>query len=137
MSSRWNGRGRSLADIRSEAQDAGVHINRLDPLNTWSRRWVSDNMDEASTLKTATTAHEFFRLCEGLGCTNASLNAMFPRGSMSIDEMTEDFVKTCQHGAQHGVSIDLEFVPLWGLPSLEMAWAVVEAADQSNEDAAL
>jgi len=124
--------GRTLADIRAEAADAGVSINRLDPLNTWSRRWVSDNMDDAYTLKTATTAHEFFRLCEGLGCTNASLNAMFPLGSMTIEAMTEDFITTCRHGTQHGVSIDLEFVPLWGLPSLEMAWAVVSAADQPN-----
>ena len=35
-------------------------------------------------------------------------------------------------GAEHGVNIDLEFVPLWGLPSLEMAWNVVRDADQNN-----
>jgi sugar phosphate isomerase/epimerase len=124
--------GRTLADIRSEAADQGVQINRMDPLNTWSRRWVSDNMPDAYTLKTATTAYEFFRICEGLGCTHASLNAMFPLGSMSHDEITEDYIATCKLGAEHGVNIDLEFVPLWGLPSLEMAWNVVRDADQHN-----
>jgi sugar phosphate isomerase/epimerase len=106
--------GRTLADIRSQAADHGVRIDRMDPLNTWSRRWVSDNMPDSYTLKTATTAHEFFRICEGLGCTHASLNAMFPLNSMSHEEITEDFITTCKYGADHGVNIDLEFVPLWG-----------------------
>ena len=124
--------GRTLADIGSQAADHGVRIDRMDPLNTWSRRWVSDNMPDSYTLKTATTAHEFFRICEGLGCTHASLNAMFPLNSMSHEEITEDFITTCKYGADHGVNIDLEFVPLWGLPSLEMAWKVVRDADQPN-----
>ena len=124
--------GLSLSDIRAKAADAGVTISRLDPLNTWSRRWVSDNMDDSYTLKTATTAREFFRLCEGVGSTKASLNAMFPLDSMTLEEITEDFIATCKHGAEYGVSIDLEFVPLWGLPSLEMAWQVVRDADQPN-----
>ncbi len=124
--------GRTLADIKAQAEDQGVRIDRMDPLNTWSRRWVSDNMPDAYTLKTATTAHEFFRICEGLGCTHASLNAMFPLSSMSHEEITEDYIATCKHGAEHGVNIDLEFVPLWGLPSLETAWNVVRDADQKN-----
>ena len=32
--------GRALAEIRSQAADQGVRIDRMDPLNTWSRRWV-------------------------------------------------------------------------------------------------
>lgn len=124
--------GQSLSDIRSRAADAGVTISRLDPLNTWSRRWVSDNMDDAYTLKTATTAREFFRLCEGIGATKASLNAMFPLNSMTMQEITEDFAATCRHGAEFGVTIDLEPVPLWGLPSLEMAWQVVRDAGEPN-----
>ena len=43
--------GRTLADIRSQAADHGVRIDRMDPLNTWSRRWVSDNMPDSYTLK--------------------------------------------------------------------------------------
>ena len=122
----------SLANIRARAADAGVTISRLDPLNTWSRHWVSDNMDDSYTLKTATTAREFYRLCAGIGATKASLNAMFPLGSMTIGEMTEDFAATCRYAADFCVTIDLEHVPLWGMPTLEMAWQVVRDAGQPN-----
>lgn len=122
----------SLRKIRAQADEFGIVINRLDPLVTWSRVWLPDNMDEEYIAKTSTPPEEFFRLCDGLGCTNASLNATYPLNSMTLDEVTEDYVRICKQAAEHGVACDLEFVPLWGLPSLDMAWQVVRDADQPN-----
>ncbi|WP_287237821.1 sugar phosphate isomerase/epimerase [Mesorhizobium sp.] len=124
--------GMSFAEMRSRAADQGVSITRLDPLNTWPRIWRPDNMDEAYIRSVDTTPDAFFRLIDGLGCTHMSLNATFPLNAMSIDEITQHYAAICRRAATYGVTCDLEFIPLWGVPALEMAWQIVSAADQPN-----
>jgi sugar phosphate isomerase/epimerase len=124
--------GMSFAEMRSRAADQGVSITRLDPLNTWPRIWRPDNMDEAYIRSVDTTPDAFFRLIDGLGCTHMSLNATFPLNAMSIDEITQHYAAICRRAAAHDVTCDLEFIPLWGVPTLDMAWQIVSAADQPN-----
>ena len=38
----------------------------------------------------------------------------------------------CDKAAGIGVRADLEFMPFWGLPDLEAAWAIVGGADRAN-----
>lgn len=124
--------GSSLSDIRSTADGEGVRISRLDPLNTWPRIWRPDNMDGAYIESVATTPERFFELAEGLGCLHASLNATFPAGSMPLDEITEHYAAICKRAAEHGMNCDLEFIPLWGVPTLSMAWEIVGGAAAPN-----
>ena len=74
----------------------------------------------------------FFELAEGLGCGHASLNATFPLGSMSLDEITEHYAAICEGAREHGMNCDLEFIPLWGVPTLAMAWDIVNGAAAPN-----
>ncbi|MET3580091.1 sugar phosphate isomerase/epimerase [Mesorhizobium robiniae] len=124
--------GMSFAEMKSRAADDGISITRLDPLNTWPRIWRPDNMDEAYIRTVDTAPDAFFRLIDGLGCTHMSLNATFPLNAMSIDEITQQYAAICRRAATYGVICDLEFIPLWGVPTLEMAWQIVSAADQPN-----
>ncbi|MER8953450.1 sugar phosphate isomerase/epimerase [Mesorhizobium sp. M0833] len=124
--------GKPASDIVAEAADHGVRITRLDPLNTWPRIWRPDNMDEAYIATVNTPPDQFFRLTDALGCTHASLNATFPLNAMSTDEITEHYVAICARAAAHGLKCDLEFIPLWGVPTLEMAWNVVRDSGASN-----
>jgi len=124
--------GLSFGEIRAMAADAGVAITRLDPLNTWPRIWRPDNMDEAYIESVGTPPDRFFELADGLGCRHASLNATFPSGSMSIQEITDHYAAICRRAREHGMSCDLEFIPLWGVPTLEMAWEIVDGAGEPN-----
>ena len=124
--------GLSAKDISARASDAGVAITRLDPLNTWPRIWRPDNMDEAYIASVNTEPDRFFELCAALGCTYASLNATFPLNSMSIGEITEHYANICKRAAEHGMFCDLEFIPLWGVPTLSMAWEIVSGAGAKN-----
>lgn len=124
--------GIDAKEIRARAADAGVAITRLDPLNTWPRIWRPDNMDEAYIASVDTKPDRFFALCEALGCTHASLNATFPINSMPIAEITEHYANICRRAAEHGLYCDLEFIPLWGVPTLSMAREIVSGAGAKN-----
>lgn len=124
--------GLSFADMKAKAADHGVRISRLDPLNTWPRIWRPDNMDEAYIRTVDTAPDVFFRLCEGLGCTHMSLNATFPRHAMPVEEVTRHYGAICKRAREHGLVCDLEFIPLWGVPTLDLAWEIVQGADAQN-----
>ena len=124
--------GLAAGEITARASDQGVKITRLDPLNTWPRLWRPDNMDEAYIRTVDTTPERFFELCEALGCTHASLNATFPLNSMPLDEVIEHYANICRRAAEHGLICDLEFIPLWGVPTLAMGWDIVRRADVPN-----
>lgn len=124
--------GLTFHDMKAMAADEGVRITRLDPLNTWTRVWLPDNMDEAYVRTVDTTADAMFRLSDGLGCTHISLNATFPLNAMPLDEITEHYATICRRAHDHGVICDLEFIPLWGVPTLELAWSIVTGAGAPN-----
>ena len=124
--------GYDIAAMRSIAADQGIRITRLDPLVRWSRLWQPDNMSADYTARIADTPDEFFAMADALGCTHASLNATFPQGSLPIDELIESYAAICRRAAEHGMICDLEFIPLWGVRDLEMAWHIVEGAGASN-----
>lgn len=119
-------------EVRKRAEGAGIAISRLDPLNTWPRIWRPDNMDEAYIASVDTPADRFFPLCEAVGATFMSLNATFPLNSMPLDEITEHYARICRRAADHGITCDLEFIPLWGVPTLDMAWAIVQDSGAAN-----
>jgi sugar phosphate isomerase/epimerase len=124
--------GTPPSEVRARAADAGVHVARLDPLNTWSRIWLPDNMDDAYVATVNTTKERMFTLCTAVGATQISLNATFPRGSMTLDQITEDYAAICRDAAEHGLMCDLEFIPLWGVPTLQMGWDIVRGVGAPN-----
>jgi sugar phosphate isomerase/epimerase len=124
--------GTPPSEVRDRAADAGLHIARLDPLNTWSRIWLPDNMDDAYVATVNTTKARIFALCTAVGATHLSLNATFPRNSMPLAEITEHYANICRDAAEHGLICDLEFIPLWGVPTLQMGWDIVREAEAPN-----
>ena len=120
------------AEVRRRAADQGITIGRLDPLNTWPRIWRPDNMDEAYIATVDTPAERFFPLAEAVGAKYMSLNATFPRNAMPLDEITEHYARICKRAEDHGMVCDLEPIPLWGVPTLEMAWQIVRGSGARN-----
>lgn len=124
--------GMPAREIRQRADDAGIRILRLDPLNTWSRVWRPDNMDDAYIATVDTPRERVFALCAELGCRSISLNATFPLGSLPLEAIIEDYAAICEASARFDLDCSLEFIPLWGVPTLDMAWRIVQGAGASN-----
>lgn len=89
-------------------------------------------MDDTYIATVDTSPDRFFSLCEAVGAKYMSLNATFPLGAMPLDEITGHYARICARAADHGLLCDLEFIPLWGVPTLEMAWEIVKGSGARN-----
>jgi len=124
--------GVTAADIRSMAADQGVRITHLDPLATWAPVWIPDNVPADWMPFFDTPVPDFLRMCDELGCESFTAICTAPRGSVATEEFIEPFHALCTQAAEHGLRVDLEFIPIWTLPDLESAWQVVRSADAPN-----
>ncbi|WP_455924441.1 sugar phosphate isomerase/epimerase family protein [Pseudomonas putida] len=124
--------GLTLGDLKAMASDHGVSISRLDPLCTWNPNWQPVNMDSAFIDDHRVSGADFFDLAEQLGCEYMSLNATFKAGTYPRGQLVEHFAAICTRAREHGLTCDLEPIPMWGVTSLEQGWEIVRDADQAN-----
>ena len=107
------GEGLSVADMRSIAADGGVEIARLDPLCPWVPDWRPTNFGPDYAAAHDVPPKVFFDLCDQLGCKYMSLNATFPASRYTTGEITEFYAAICRQAGEHGVTCDLECIPMW------------------------
>ncbi|MDR0280820.1 MAG: sugar phosphate isomerase/epimerase [Paucimonas sp.] len=124
--------GLKTRDMRAMAADQGVRLSRLDPLCTWNPNWAPNNMDEAFIADHTTTTSEFFAIASELGCSHMSLNATFAADAYAFDELVGYYAAICRRAGDHGMTCDLEPIPMWGVRSLEQGWDVVREAGVAN-----
>jgi sugar phosphate isomerase/epimerase len=122
--------GRSAADIRRMADDEGVRVSHLDAVCTWAPRWrPSDVPDEFMPLFD-TPVEEFLQIADQLDCESFTAICTAPPNEVSVDELVEPFGDLCRRA--NGLRVDLEFIPIWGLPDLESAWRIVQETGAAN-----
>ena len=124
--------GLSIRSMRLIAEDNGIQMSRLDPLCTWNPNWHPNNMDDTFIADHSMSAHEFFDIARGLGCTQMSLNATFTASAYALEELVEHYAEICRLAHEEGIVCDLEPIPMWGVSSLEQGWEIVERASATN-----
>lgn len=124
--------GLSIADMKSMAADAGIEIGRLDPLCPWVPDWRPTNFGADYARAHDISPKVFFDLCDKLGCRYMSLNATFPASRYTTEEITGFYAEICRQAAEHGVTCDLECIPMWGVVSLEQGWKILEGSGAKN-----
>jgi len=73
----------------------------------------------------------FFSAAVGLGVESVSVIEALGQ-AFDIGELTESFAGVCDHAAEHGMRVHLEFMPFSGVPDLATAWQIVSTADRPN-----
>ncbi len=124
--------GLSIADMKSMAADGGIEIGRLDPLCPWVPDWRPTNFGADYARAHDISPKVFFDLCDKLGCRYMSLNATFPASRYTTEEITGFYAEICRRAAEHGVTCDLECIPMWGVVSLEQGWKILTASGAKN-----
>jgi len=122
--------GLSASDMRHMAADAGVELAHLDPLCTWAPEWRPDNVPAEFMSFFETTTDEFLQIAEALGSTSMTVLCSAPLGSVEPEQLMEPFAEVCSRA--EGLRVDLEFIPIWGLPDLAGAWEIVREVDAPN-----
>jgi len=124
--------GQSLEEIRARHEDAGIGICLVDPLASWLPEFDPPaEIGEDDPLKGAFSAHEVFAICEELGVELVTALALFVP-PVEADAGAEHFAAACDHAAEHGVRLQLEFIPGTGIADIGLAWEIVEKAGRGN-----
>jgi sugar phosphate isomerase/epimerase len=124
-------RGESPQQLRQRHEEAGLRIAVLDPLARWLPTWRPPNAGLDDPGRGDFTAEQMFPTAEALGAEAVTVLALY---DPTVDPAVAGplFAELCDRAAEHGLRLQLEFIPGSGLHDLAAAWAVVEAADRPN-----
>ena len=124
--------GTGPADMRRQAEAAGVRIDVLDPLTSWTPGWaIPDGMSADDAAFIDFDPDTFFGYAEALGVR--SVNLIESVGAeIAPAEAAEAFGRICDRAAGLGMQVQLEFMPFSGIPDLATAWDLIQRADRPN-----
>jgi sugar phosphate isomerase/epimerase len=129
----WLAKGLSTHDLLSMAADRGVRLFHLDPLIRWVSKWRPDLPEQAFPYQALSyTEEEFFGFAEALGVESFTAWGAFPDGTVPFSEIVDAFGSLCTRASSRGLRCDLEFLPMYGIPTLEAAWRILEAVGAAN-----
>jgi sugar phosphate isomerase/epimerase len=124
--------GISSGEMLARAADSGIVLDFLDGFGSWLPRryppdapaWIVDMLK--------CTPEEGLQMCAALGLKTIVALGYFEPGAFSLSELIEYFGLFCDRAQAHGLRVDLEFIPHFGIRTLSDAWNVVRLADRSN-----
>lgn len=126
------GRGLSLLEMKTILAGEGIRVGRIDPLAAWMPEWRAHNFGLDLNLATATDAAIIFDLANHFEAPHVSLNAMWHRDRYSTNELVDGYAAICARAAPHGLTCDIEPIPMWGIPTLEDALQIIDLASVGN-----
>jgi sugar phosphate isomerase/epimerase len=124
--------GHSAKDMRRMASDNGVALRHLDTLTDWAPIRVPGEVSPELRERFDVTVDECFAICEALGLETILAVAGYDKNTIPLEALIDGFGRLCDRAAQSKIWVDLEFMPFWGLPDLEAAWAIVGGARCDN-----
>jgi sugar phosphate isomerase/epimerase len=123
--------GITAAEIRDRFESAGVRIAVVDPLARWLPTWRRPRLPPGDPATGDFKPEELFTMSEALGADLLSVLALFdPR--VEPESGVPAFAALCDQAAEHGLRLQLEFIPGTGIPDLESAWEIVRLANRPN-----
>jgi 4-hydroxyphenylpyruvate dioxygenase len=124
--------GRTARDMLSIAADRGVTLDYLDGTSCWAPIRYPRNADDFIKAALDFSADEAFATCEALGLKHIVAIAGFEPGDLETPILIDAFGKFCDRAAEFGIWVDLEPMPMMGIPTLAMGWDIVRQADREN-----
>jgi sugar phosphate isomerase/epimerase len=119
-------------ELRGRFEAAGLRVAVIDPLARWLPTWRSPG-----ELPPDDPAHgdlepdEVFAMATSFGAEVISVLGLYdPLVDPAVGGGA--FAALCDRAAEHGLRLQLEFVPGTGIPDLTAAWQIVTAADRDN-----
>jgi sugar phosphate isomerase/epimerase len=117
--------GHTLTDLRARIEDGGLFVAELDALTDWYPGAVSGDSFFVFGQE------EAFTTAEAIGARSVTA-VVFGAASPTREELVEGFATACDAARDHGLLVNLEFMPFSGVPRLEDALDIVRAANRPN-----
>jgi sugar phosphate isomerase/epimerase len=130
---RWLGASISTSDLLQMSDDHGVRIMHLDPFVRWTNDWKPhlDGIDFPVDI-VGFDADDFFRMAAALRVDSFTAWSGFAKGRYSLEGIADAFGVLCARAAEEGLRCDLEFIPVFGVSSLKMAWDILQKVRADN-----
>lgn len=125
-------KGMSLADIRGMASEYGVALGHYDGFSDWAPQRFSPTLADEAKAVFDFSAAECLEICQELELDAICATGVFEKGAFSIEVLAESFSEFCTQAQRLGIRVDLEFIPMWSIPSLKMAWNIVRMSQAKN-----
>ena len=124
--------GHSDADIRAMIADHGVAVNETEVLAGWAPVTESRSTDDAVLASLLNLdERDVFAMATAVGAR--SVTAVELLGApVDIDGAAEAFASLCDRAGEHGLVVNLEFMPFSGIPDLTTGYRIVREAGRSN-----
>ncbi len=125
--------GWSDADVVAMLGDHGLSVAEVDPAWDWLPGAVDVRIppDHDTERIFAFGAEELFAVADAVGARSVNAVDIFG-GTWSLDDAAGAFAALCDRAHDHGLLVQLEFLPWSRIPDLESAWYVVREAGRVN-----
>ncbi|GAB3287478.1 sugar phosphate isomerase/epimerase family protein [Parahaliea aestuarii] len=124
--------GCSPAEIRRMARDHGVKLGHYDGFARWARYPFAQGTPSAAKEVFADSVDECLQTCQDLELAAICATGVYDPLEAEQSCLIDDFGEFCEKAARCGVQVDLEGIPMWGVPDLASAWAIVEGSGCNN-----
>jgi sugar phosphate isomerase/epimerase len=125
--------GWSDADLRAALADRGLAVAEIDP--AWC--WTPAQPDHESLLALDDLEifryreDELFAIADATGARSVNAVDVFG-GRWGVDDAVEAFAGLCDRAAEHGLLVQLEFLPWSNVPDVNTAWDIARGAGRAN-----
>jgi len=124
--------GSSDADILAIARDAGVTLDFLDGMSSWAPIRFPATVEEWIRKAFDYSVEESLKICDVLGLKHILAVGAFDKGAVEMPQLIDAFGRFCEQAGRYGVWVDLEPMPMLGIPNLEMAWEIIGKVGAKN-----
>lgn len=124
--------GLSPADMVAMAGDQGIRLGHYDGFSDWAPLRLGADLPEAARAVFDVSSDQCLEICQQLGLDAICATGAFAVGEVEVPALADGFAAFCERAAAASIRVDLEFIPMWGIPDLETAWEIVRRADCSN-----
>lgn len=127
--------GHTDDDMREVIADAGLAVAEVDPAWWWlpgaleTGRSLPERFDDMEVFRFG--PDELFRIAEVIGARSLNAVDVFG-GEWSVDDAAECFATLCDRAREHGLLVQVEFLPWSQIPDLGAAAAIVRGAGRGN-----
>lgn len=124
--------GTTAREIRAMARDRGVRLGHYDGLTDWAPLRFGAAVPAAARAVLDFSTDDCLQMCEELELPAICATGAFAPGEVETPALVDGFGAFCARAAAIGVHVDLEFLPMWGIPDLALAWQIVREAGCAN-----
>lgn len=124
--------GCSAAGIRRMADDHGIRLGHYDGFARWAPYPFAESTPPAASEVFADSVDQCLEMCEQLELDAICATGVYDPATAELPRLVDAFGNFCDRAARCGVQVDLECIPMWGVPDLATAWALVNGAACNN-----